>query len=105
MITKETCVKIYNCWEQIENCEKLMKDMAEIVAKDKERQEPRLSNAFGDRVGLQLGVPSGDSGHRIFGVSIDLSVKIIEQHVEVQKKRLKELEAIAKIELSNENID
>jgi|ERR1700760_1823036 len=101
MITKETCVKIYNCYEQIENGKKLMQDMAEVVKKDAEKKSPTLSNAFGERIGLQLGVPSGSDGHRLYGISTELGVKVIEEHVQKNEQRLKELMAIAKIELAS----
>lgn len=99
MITKETAVKIWSCHEGIENAQKLINDMAEVLKANSEKTAPRLSNAFGDRVGLQLGVPSGESSHRIFNVNPDLAIQIIEKHIEEQQQRLTELMAIAKIEL------
>lgn len=101
MITKETAVKIAYCHDEIEKCHKLIKDMAEVLAKDKEKSRPTLPNAFGENVGLQLGVPSGDSSYRIFSVNAELSVKIIETHIEEKTKRLAELMAIASIELKS----
>ena len=100
MITKETAVKIAFCHEQIENCQKIINDMAEVLKKDSEKQTPKLHNAFGEKVGLELGVPSGDSSYRIFGVNTELGIKIIQSHVEEKKKRLVELMAIATIELT-----
>lgn len=99
MITKETCVKIYNCHQEIENSKKLIEDMAQLLKDDEEKQNPTLYNAFGERKGLELGVPSGKGSHRIFNVSPLLAVKVIEDHISAQSKRLEELEAIAKIEL------
>lgn len=100
MITKETCVKIWNCWNEIEKGETIIKDMAETVKEDIEKKPPTLYDAFGENRGLQLGVPSGHDSHRIFGVPIDLGIKIIERHIEEKKRRLEELMAIAKIELN-----
>jgi|1185.fasta_scaffold00001_53 hypothetical protein len=99
MITKETCVKIWNAWNEIEKSEQLIKDMAERLSEDEAKNPPTLYNAFGDKKGLQLGVPSGKDSHQIFGVSIELGVQVIEAHIEKNKKRLEELKAIAKIEL------
>lgn len=101
MITKETCVKIYNCYEQIENANELMANLAKIVKEDGEKQRPMLYNAFGERKGLQLGVPSGDSSHYLYDVNTDLGVKIIEAHKKQYEERLVELMAIAKIELAS----
>jgi hypothetical protein len=100
MITKETCVKIWHCHNEIEKSHKLIEDMAETVKKDKEKKAPTLYNAFGDATGLRLGVPSGNESHTLYGVNIDLGVKIIEEHVRQNERRLQELMAIAKIELS-----
>jgi hypothetical protein len=104
MITKETCVQIWNAHREIENCHKILSDLAETLKKDS-KKNPTLYNAFGDRVGLQLGVPSGDSSHRIFNVSADLSVAIIEEHIKSQQNRLIELKAIAKLELYAKEAD
>lgn len=99
MISKETAYKIYSCHQEIENSKKLLTDMAEILKKDKEKTPPRLFNAFGEQVGLQLGVPSGENGQRIFNVAPALAIDIIEQHIKDKKKRLTELNAVAKLEL------
>jgi len=99
MITKETCVKIFNCHNEIEKCEKLMVDMAKRLKEDIEKNSPTLSNAFGEKRGLQLGIPCGDNAHQLFNVNIDLGVKIIEQHILDNKRKLTELRAIALIEL------
>lgn len=99
MISKETCVKIWNCYNEIDKAEKIIKDMAETLADDEEKNTPTLNNVFGEQRGLQLGVPSGSSSYTLFGVNVELSVKIIEKHVEEKKRRLEELMAIAQIEL------
>ena len=105
MITKETCVKIWNCHNEIEKANELMKTMAEKLAKDADKESPTLYNAFGEQVGLKLGVPSGNDSHTLYGVNVDLGVKIIEQHIREKKCRLEELKAIAKIELYQNQTD
>ncbi len=96
MITKETCQKIWSCHDGIEKCHKLLADMK----KELERTgDERLIDAFGSKKGLQLGVPSGDSSHRIFNVRIDLAMKIIEAHIEDNETELIRLKSIAEIEL------
>lgn len=99
MITKETCVKIWNCYNEMDKAKKLISDMAETLKEDEDKLTPTFENAFGEKRGLQLGVPSGQSSHYLFNVNTDLSVKIIEQHIMQNEKRLEELKAIAKIEL------
>lgn len=98
MITKETAVKIWNCYNEIDSAEKLLQEMRESL-KQQPDDPPSLRNAFGERVGLQLGVPTGSDSQRIFGVNTEMGVKIIINHIEEKKKRLEELRAIATIEL------
>jgi hypothetical protein len=96
MITKKTCFDIWNCYEAIDRCKKLITDMKEQL--DKTGDE-RLIDAFGRKKGLELGIPCGDSGHRIFNVRIDLAVKIIEANIKDNEDELKKLMAVATIEL------
>jgi demethoxyubiquinone hydroxylase (CLK1/Coq7/Cat5 family) len=98
MITKETAVKIWHCYNEIESAEKILTDLAESLKKSPD-EAPTLSNAFGERCGLQLGVPSGNAGQRIFGVNTEMGVKVIEQHIQDKKKRLEEFRAIAHLEM------
>jgi hypothetical protein len=99
MITKETAMRIVWTYQELENSQKLIDDMAERLAKDADKTYPNLYNAFGERKGLKLGVPSGDNGHQLFDVNADLAVKIIEKHIEDKQDRLRELMALATIEL------
>lgn len=96
MITKETSRRIYNAYIEIESCDKLMKDMKEALAST---GDTKLNDAFGRRNSLELGVPSGNSGHRIFQVAPDLAVLVILAHKEKQEELLKELRSHAIIEL------
>lgn len=98
MISKETAVKIHNCHVQIENGKRLILDMKEAL---KKTGDAKLDDAFGGRRDLELGVPSGSSGHRIFGVRFDLGVKIIKEHIKDQKKKLEKLKGVAELELTN----
>lgn len=98
MITKETARKIHNCHQQIENGKKLIEDMKEALESS---GEPKLEDAFGGRRDLELGVPSGRSAHRIFGVRFDLGVKIIKEHIKDQRKKLKKLKGVAELEITN----
>ena len=98
MITKETVVKIWNCYNEIESAEKIMADLSES-RKKAPKEEPSLRNAFGERTGLQLGVPCGDNAHQLFGVNLEMSLKIIQKHIEEKEQKLQELKAIAMLEL------
>jgi len=101
MITKETCVKIWHCHNEIEKSQELISTLAESLKNDAEKKSPTLHDAFGEKAGLQLGVPIfGSSGHSLYGVPIELGLKVIEKHIEAKRHRLEELMAIAKIELN-----
>jgi hypothetical protein len=103
MLTQKTAAALYNCHQQIINAEKLLTETRKIV----DREETTLRDAFGRNVGtLELGVPSGGGGHRIFNVDFDLAAIIIEGQVEKYKIQLKALNELAKSEcLSVEVID
>lgn len=100
MISKKTAVQIFTCYQEIENAEKIIEDLLESRKKSPD-EVPSLSNAFGEKCGLQLGVPSGSNSHRLFHVNFEMSLKIIEQHIKDKNKRLRELEAIARLELKD----
>lgn len=109
MITKETAREIYNCYQQIEEIDKIKSDMVEEIErarrKEKEETSPILENdnSFGKYgKGMQLGVPDGSfSSMRIFSISPEIAVKVMdEQRISLEKK-LRELETIAKLEMSN----
>ena len=56
-------------------------------------------DAFGSRRELQLGIPSGDNAHRLYGVSPDLADYVIEAHVAKKRAELAELCVKARMEL------
>lgn len=107
MITKETARQIYNCHQQIEEIGKIKSEMCEEVKKARERaaKEPcpiaEGESTFGKYgKGMQLGVPNGIcSSMRIFNISPEIAIQVMDEQVEVLKKRLRELNVIAKIEL------
>lgn len=110
MITKETARRIFNCHQQIEEIDKLKKEMLEEVEKQREVEKERdfskpiPENSFGRfGKGMQLGVPnnSGMSSMRIFGISPEIGFLVMEVQREKLERDLRELETIAKLELSN----
>lgn len=100
MISKETCFHIWTCHNEIEKANNLLKEMAEALAKDIDKNPPELTEWTGRKRGLQMGVPFGDSAHTLYDVNPELGLKVIEQHIKEKERRLNELMAIAKIELS-----
>ena len=102
MISKETCERIWHCMREIEAGEKLLTDMKEIRERERiGRLEPTLKDAFGTRKHLELGIPSGENGHRLFGVSPQLGEAIIRAHIAHKEAELKEANEQARIELGS----
>lgn len=96
MISKETATDIAMAYREIEVAEKLL---AEITAKELWREQPDVRDAFGRLVGgLQLGIPSGNDGHRLFTVPWALCKPIIEAHIASKRSLLSALNEKALIE-------
>lgn len=108
MITKETAREIYNCYQQIEEIDNIKNDMVEEIerARKKEKEEtrpiPENDNSFGKYgKGMQLGIPDGHySSMRIFSISPEIAVMVMDEQRFNLEKRLRELETIAKLEMS-----
>lgn len=111
MITKETARRIYNCYQQIEEIDNLKEEMLEEIERvrksETERREPIPDNPYGRfGKGMQLGVPSGiTSSMRVFNISPAIGVKVMDEQREKLEKDLRELETIARLELSGKNGD
>lgn len=109
MITKETAREIYNCYQQIEEIDKIKSDMVEEIerVRKKEKEDtrpiPENDNSFGKYgKGMQLGVPDGyNSSMRIFSISPTIGIMVMDEQKSNLEKRLRELETIAKLEMSN----
>lgn len=105
-LTKETARKIYNCYQQLESIEDTKQEMLEEVQKIQKREEnssePIPESPFGKfGKGMQLGVPNGVCGSmRIFDISPELALSVMDEQSEKLNKQLRELETIAKLELS-----
>lgn len=97
MITKATAANIYNAHYEIEKSEKLLDDLQKAMNKS---GELKLSDAFGNKNGLTLGVPTSSSSHSLYDVSESIAIAVIKQNIEDKKKRLDELMLIAADELN-----
>ena len=104
MITKETAREIYNCYQQIEEIDKIKGDMVtEIERARKEKEKDNSCGKYGK--GMQLGIPDGSfSSMRIFSISPTIGVMVMDEQRSNLEKKLRELETIAKLEISNSQI-
>lgn len=103
MITQETAECIWAAYREIEAGEKLLADMAAARAEpfsERDRHAPTLKDAFGRKRRLELGIPSGENGHRIFGVDSELAEAVIRAHIAKKRAELVEANERARIELS-----
>jgi hypothetical protein len=99
MITSETALAIAYAYREIETAEKLLAEIIDEFTK-RIKDTPDIRDAFGRRQdGLQLGVPSGHNGHRLFNVPWTLCKPVIEAHIAQQKALIAALNEKARIEL------
>ena len=105
MISQETACNIYSAHREIEAGKKLIEDMLkarEELEKNRGSEDATklLRDAFGRRQQLELGVPSGNNSHRIFGVAPELAGSVIRAHI--AKKRA---ELVAHCEIARHELD
>jgi hypothetical protein len=96
MITKQTAMDIALAYREVETAEKILGDITEAFSL---RSEPDIRDAFGrPQHGLQLGVPHGESGHRLFDVPWSLAKPVIEAHIAHHKAKIAALSKKARSE-------
>lgn len=101
MISKQTAMDIAFAHREIDTARDLLKEIDK--AKARYGEAPDVRDAFGRlQGGLQLGIPSGDSSHRLFNVPWPLAKVVIEAHIANQEQILKALNAKAAIEAGEE---
>jgi hypothetical protein len=98
-ISQATAMDIALAYREVETAQILL---AEIVEAQSRRASPDIRDAFGrHQDGLQLGVPSGNNGHRLFNVPWSLARPIIEAHIASQRAIIAALSAKARIEIQS----
>ncbi len=82
-ISKETAQQIAYAYREIDAATELLDSITEALSR---RQIPDIRDAFGrHRDGLELGVPTGGNGHRLYNVPWSMARPIIENHIAQQK--------------------
>lgn len=92
---------LYAAHREIEAGEKLLADMAEQQRFEPDKYAPTLRDAFGRQRHIELGIPSGENGHRIYGVSPVLAMSVIRAHIQDSRRKLLEANERARIELDS----
>ena len=98
LISKQTAMDIALAYREVEAGEKLLADVQAAIEKSALRHQD-IRDAFGrTQHGLQLGVPSGENGHRLFNVPFQLAIPVIEAHIAQQRAIIAALSARAWID-------
>lgn len=92
MILSETAYDIAVCYQQIANAKELLANVEAEIESSRGLHEEPLRDSFG-RIcsGLQLGVPSGSNGHRLFNVSWELARPVLQAQIGVYNAQLSAL--------------
>lgn len=97
MISQETAAAIAYAYREIEVAEKLLEQISESLSR---RAMPDIRDGFGRlQHGLQLGVPTGENGQRLFNVEWSLAKPVIEAHIAQQRAKLAAMGEKARAEL------
>ena len=100
MITKDTAMSIALAYREVETAEALLKQIEET--RKNRRDAPDIRDAFGrQQDGLQLGVPTGDNGQRLFNVPWSMARPILETHIAQQRAIIATLSEKARIEIGS----
>ncbi len=107
MLTKETAERIWIVYREIEAGQKMLDDIATERARpfaDRDELAPRLTDHFGHKRSFELGVPSGDNGHRIFAVAPALAECVIRAHIAKMKEQLRITNEQARMECATDDL-
>lgn len=104
MITKETADGIARAYREIENAEKLLAQVDEQLAKEKE------SRGFHGEINYtarpcQLGWPEGRDGYRLFSVEARVARAVIAAHLADQRAALSKLNEYARLETITSEVE
>lgn len=112
MITKETARQIYNAWQQLEAIDETEADMKKEIERIRKEAEKELTKPIPESQwygsygsGMQLGLPtSGCASMRIFNISPEIGIKIMDEQRAALQERLMKLEGIARLELNTSDL-
>lgn len=98
MISQKTAMDIALAYREVDTAQKLLAEISDTIGR---RETPDIRDAFGrHQDGLQLGVPSGSNGHRLFNVPWTMARPIIEAHIAQQRSIIAVLNEKAAIEMA-----
>lgn len=104
MITAETARRIWSCHKEIEHCKELMaaalERLKQEVEGDSSKDEPEKK--FHP---IEMGIPyfnraGNDTSHRIYKLTTDLAVTVLDAHGKKMEEHLAKLMVLAQQELN-----
>ena len=100
ILSKNIATDIALCHREIETAETLLADIEKQLSTSAIEQED-IRDVFGRRPGgLQLGVPTGNSGQRLYQVPWTLAKPVIKAHIAAKRAELEALSIAALNELN-----
>lgn len=98
MITKEIAALVYNCYNEIENSEKMIEDLKKGL---NEKGELELKDSWGRSKGLELHIPKENVGsYSVKQVPFHLALDVLKEHIVNQQKELERLKSVCLIQLA-----
>lgn len=101
-VTKNTAMKIYNLYSQIETTEKIIADLKEFIQKWNEgKQPPVITDNYNPYGSIEISIPYFEAGKfkqggaRVFNISYPAAMKVLKSHIRSLKHTLKkEIEGV-----------
>lgn len=97
MITKEIARLVHNCYTEIEEANRMVKELKEAL---NEKGEYEIKDNWGNTRGLELHLPTSMSGATIKRVPFQLALDVITNHIAEQEKELERLKGVCKMQLA-----
>ncbi len=95
-VTKNTAMKIYNLYSQIDTAEKIIADLQEFIRKWNEGTEPPvITDNYHPYGSIEISIPYFEAGKfkqggaRVFNISYPATMKVLKSHVRSLKNTLK----------------
>lgn len=97
MITKEIARLVHNCYTEIEEANKMVKELKDAL---NDKGEYEIKDNWGNTRGLELHLPTSMSGATIKRVPFKLALDTIINHIDEQEKELERLKDVCKMQLA-----
>lgn len=98
MITKEIARLIYNCYSEIENSEKMIKELKKRI---NDKGELELKDSWsGQKQSLELRIPHETGSYGIHQVPFHLALDVIKEHIQNQNKELERLKEVCRVQMA-----